>query len=269
VLAATATHEIAAGKNWRNLRVVAVLSVLIAGNAVWHAEWMISGAGDYGPRIAVAAVIALIMVIGGRIVPSFTHNWLARMNPGRMPRPFARFDAVAVVAGAVALGAWIAAPHYAVAGALLLIAGVLHMVRLARWAGDRTVADRLVLVLHVGYAFVPLGFLLVGASTLVPAIPQTAGVHAWTAGAASLMPLAVMTRASLGHTGRPLVATPAIQAIYAFAVIGALARIAAAFVAPWLFLHVAAFAWILAFGGFAAVYGPLLVLRRPAANPSC
>jgi len=264
VLAGAAAREVVAGKNWRNLRVLIVLGVLIAGNVVFHVEVILYGAADYGVRLGIAAVVLLITLIGGRIVPSFTRNWLARNNPGRMPKPFARFDAVAVVGTVVALAAWIALPQSGISGALLLIAGVLQAARLIRWAGDRTFADRLVLVLHVAYAFVPIGLLLSGAAVLWPSTwPISAGLHAWMAGAAGLMTLAVMTRASLGHTGNKLVASIPTQAIYLGALIAALARIAAAFAPSSALLHTAAAAWVLAFGGFAAIYGPLLVGRAP------
>jgi uncharacterized protein involved in response to NO len=150
VLFALAAREIVAGRNWRNLRVLAVLAVLIAGNAVFHAEVLLQGAADYGIRIAIAAVIGMIMLVGGRIVPSFTNNWLARNNPGRMPVPFSRYDAVTIGMSALALVAWVAAPAQGATGLALLLAGMLQAARFARWAGDRTFADRLVLVLHVG-----------------------------------------------------------------------------------------------------------------------
>jgi hypothetical protein len=150
-------------------------------------------------------------------------------------------------------------------GVAMLAAGVLHVGRLARWAGDRTLRDRLVLVLHVGYAFVPLGFLLIGTSALWAAVPPSAGIHAWTAGAVGLMTLAVMTRATLGHTGRALAASPATQAIYALALLAALLRIAAAFLdGDIVLLHLSAAAWIAAFAGFVLVYGPMLIARPPA-----
>ncbi len=264
VLATVAAREIVAGNNRRNLRVLILLLVLIAGNVVFHLEILWRGTADYGVRIGIAAVVALIMLIGGRIVPSFTRNWLVRANPGRLPQPFGRFDALALVGSALALVAWIALPQHVVTGVLLLAAGVLQTVRLARWAGDRTVADRLVLVLHVAYAFVPLGFLLLGAAVLWPSDwPTSAALHAWTGGAFGLMTLAVMTRASLGHTGRDLVASIPTQLIYLAALIAALARIAAAFAPSVLLFHIAAFAWIAAFGGFAAVYGPLLIRHPP------
>jgi uncharacterized protein involved in response to NO len=264
VLAAVALREIVAGRNWRNLRVLGVLGVLVLGNVVWHAELLRSGVGTYGVRIGIAAVIVLIMLVGGRIVPSFTRNWLARMNPGRVPAPFSRFDAAAIAAGALALALWVALGSGSVAGLALMGAGALHIVRLARWAGDRTMADRLVLVLHVAYAFVPLGFLLTGAALLWPQhIATSAGLHAWTTGAIGLMTLAVMTRASLGHTGRPLAASPATQIIYFCALVAALARIAAELGGWTDLLHVAGLAWVAAFGGFVVIYGPLLVARPP------
>ena len=261
--AGLALREILAGQNWRNLRVLAVLGILFVGNAVFHFEAIEYGYAIDGTRVGLGAVLMLIMLIGGRIVPSFTHNWINRENPGRLPKSFSRFDAISLAAAAIALVGWVVAPDHASAGVLLMLAGILHAVRLARWAGDRTVADRLVFILHVGYAFVPLGFFLVGASILWPAeVPASAGLHAWTAGAIGVMTLAVMTRASLGHTGQALVASAGTQTIYVFVVVAALARV----VAPWAYtielLHLAAFCWALAFMGFAILYGPLLARVR-------
>jgi uncharacterized protein involved in response to NO len=264
VLASVATREIVAGKSWHNLRVLVMLLVLIAGNIAFHVEAIWRGNADYGTRFGIAAVVGLIMLIGGRIVPSFTRNWLARVNPGRLPHPFARFDVVALVASVAALACWILLPQRGFVGVLLICAGLLQAARLARWAGDRTLADRLVLVLHVAYVFVPLGFLLVGAAMLWPAEwPASAGLHAWTVGAFGLMPLAVMTRASLGHTGQNLTASVSTQIIYLCALIAAVSRIWAAFEPSFFLLHVAALAWVAAFAGFVAIYGPLLLGHAP------
>ena len=89
-LAAAAAREIVAGRNWRNLRVLAVIGVLIAGNIVFHAEVYTYGSANYGIRIGIGAVVLLISIVGGRVVPSFTRNWLARQEKGRLPPPFAR-----------------------------------------------------------------------------------------------------------------------------------------------------------------------------------
>ena len=264
VLAAVAAREIVAGKNWRNLRVLVVLGLLAAANIVFHAEVLLKGAADYGVRFAIAAVILLIGLIGGRIVPSFTNNWLARNNPGRLPVAFSRFDMATLALSALALIAWIAAPLHAATGALLILAGLMHVLRLARWAGDRTLADRLVLILHIAYAFVPAGFLLTGAATLTDAVPASAGIHAWTAGAIGLMTLAVMTRATLGHTGNALHAGRLTQAIYALVFIAALLRIIAAFAGSLALIDAAGACWIAGFALFVLTYGRLLVLRKPA-----
>ena len=202
----------------------------------------------------------LISLIGGRLIPSFSRNWLVRENPGRLPVPFARFDMLCVSVGAIALVVWIIWPTGRGTGDALAIAGVMHLVRLGRWAGDRTVRDRLLLILHIGYAFVPLGFLLNACSAFGIVAPG-AGVHAWMAGAAGVMTLAVMSRAWLAHTGQQLIASAATQGIYAAIVVAALARICAVIepVHSVSLLHVAAFAWAAAFLGFALCYGPTLI----------
>ncbi|MBI4275279.1 MAG: NnrS family protein [Rhizobiales bacterium] len=270
VLAIVAGREIIAGRNWRNLRVLAILGLLILGNIVFHAEVWSRGAANFGSRLGLAAAIGLIMMIGGRVVPSFTRNWLARRSEGRLPVPFSHFDALSLAVSSLALIAWIARPDHVATGLLLLGACVLQTIRLARWAGERTLSERLVFVLHVAYAFIPLGFALAGASALWPdAVPMSAGIHAWTAGAIGLMTLAVMTRASLGHTGQPLTATPVTQAIYGFALIAALTRIIAAFLPSVALMHVAGVFWIAAFGCFAIVYGRLLIGRPPVWAARC
>ena len=262
VVAATA-REIVVGKNWRNLRVVGLVTLLLAGNIAFHLEAHFSGSAEFGARIGIAAVVLLLVVIGGRIIPSFTRNWLARENPGRLPAPFARFDVAVIGLSAATLALWTAQPVGGITAAALAVTGALHLVRLARWAGDRTWRDRVVLMLHIGYAFVPLGFLLASAAALA-VVPADIGTHAWTVGAAGTMTLAVMTRASLGHAGKALTASAVTQAVYAAIVIAALARICSSLEPAWseLLLHVSAFAWVAAFFGFAISFGPLLVRAK-------
>lgn len=263
LVAAAAAREIVAGSNWGNLKVVAIISLLAAGNLLFHLEAHFYGSADYSVRIGVGAVILLISLVGGRVVPSFTRNWLTRQGPGRLPRPFGRFDLVTVAVSAAALALWIAAPFAAMTAAALIVAGLLQLLRLVSWAGERTLADRLVLVLHVGYAFVPLGFLLIGCAAFGLFAPST-GVHAWTGGAFGTMTLAVMTRATLGHTGRALAASTGTQAIYGAVVVGALARICASTQHEWSgpLLSISGTAWAAAFFGFAALYGPMLCTGR-------
>lgn len=260
LVAAAAAREIIAGRKWGNLNVVILVLVLLAGNVAFHLEAHFNGAADISIRIGIAVVVMLISLIGGRIIPSFTRNWLARENPGRLPAPFARFDMLVVAIGALALVSWIVWPGGAGTGYALGLAGCLHLVRLGRWAGDRTWRERLVLILHVGYAFVPIGFLLNAASAF-GLVPASAGIHAWMAGAAGVMTLAVMTRATLGHTGQKLTASGSTQAIYVAAIVAALARICAVIepVHSVPLLHLAVFGWAAAFVGFAISFGPVLI----------
>ena len=271
-VAAAAGVEIVAGRNWRNLKVLAPVLVLFCANVLFHVEARLSGTADLGHRLALAAALLLIMIIGGRIIPSFTRNWLARENPGRLPTPFGRFDAVAIVISGVALALWAFAPEAGVTGLALLVAGGLNVARMARWAGDRALRDGLVLVLHIAYAFIPLGLVVSGLSALFPSeIPAAAGIHLFGVGAIGAMTLAVMTRATLGHTGRDLRADRATQAIYVAIVLATLFRFAAAFFpAQMPILHVSATLWIAAFLGFALRYGPMVVrprLKQRQPNP--
>jgi uncharacterized protein involved in response to NO len=269
VVAGVAAREIVAGRNWRNLVVLAAVALLWIGNLVFHLD-AAQGAAGAGPgaRVGIAAGVFLVLLIGGRIVPSFTRNWLARQTPGRLPAPFDRLDAVALGLAAAALALWVAAPGAPAAAAACLLAGLAHFARLARWAGWRTGREPLVTILHVGYAFAPVGFLAMGAAIFLPGLlGVSAAVHAWTAGLIGVMTLAVMTRASLGHSGRALTAGSGTTAIYACVVLAAVARVADGIAgAPAGLLHLSAALWILAFGGFAVLYWPVLTRPRAAAR---
>jgi uncharacterized protein involved in response to NO len=179
-----------------------------------------------------------------------------------LPVPFARFDKMTLVMSAAALLLWIARPLDVVTALFLGVAGLLHIVRVARWAGDRTLREGLLLILHIGYAFVPIGFLLAAAAYAYD-LPASAGLHAWMAGAAGVMTLAVMSRATLGHTGQALHASKATMLIYAMIILAAVLRISAVLRPGHVpLLHTAALAWALAFIGFAVVYGPVLIGYR-------
>jgi len=267
-LSAIVAREIVAGRNTRNLKVVAVLGVLFAGNAITHAELLLATHPGYGHRVGIAAILMLIALIGGRIIPSFTRNWLVKQGPGRLPRAFDGLDRLALAITGAALTIWIAAPEAAVTSVVACTAAGAHVLRLGRWAGERSMPEPLVAVLHIGYAFVPAGFALLGLSILRPdIIPSSGAIHAWTAGAIGTMTLAVMTRASLGHTGRPLTATPAIVSLYVAVIFAAVARIAAGFgIARDPMLHLSAAAWVFAMAGFVIVFWPLLAMQRKAAR---
>jgi uncharacterized protein involved in response to NO len=156
-----------------------------------------------------------------------------------------------------------------VSAAAALAAGLALATRLGRWRGAPTSREPLVLVLHVGYGWLALGFILLGLNAFVPVLPPTAALHALTAGAIGTMTLAVMTRASLGHTGHALAAGRGTVAIYTLVTLAALLRLVAPLAASHylLLLALAGAAWSSAFGLFALLYAPTLARPRAASQP--
>jgi uncharacterized protein involved in response to NO len=188
-----------------------------------------------------------------------------RMGSERLPVSFDRFDVVALLFSAVALTLWVVMPETEGTGVFFLSAALLQFVRLWRWAGVYAWREPLVLILHIGYAFVPLGFLLGATSIFVPhTFVGTEPLHVWTVGAIGLMTLAVMTRATRGHTGRALTASTLTILTYAAIIAAATLRISAGAL-PQVYgvlLQLAGIAWIVAFGLFVVEYAPMLLRRR-------
>lgn len=184
------------------------------------------------------------------------------MAPPICPRPDA-LDRVAIGALLFAMLLWAFLPLAWPAGLVLLAASALNLARLSRWRGMATTDEKLLLVLHVGYAWLALGVGLLGVAVLTPLVPASAALHALTSGAVGTMLLGVMTRATLGHSGGALHADGATIAIYALVNLAALARIAAAWPSDFtsLLLVAAGLAWIAAFGLFLRRYGPRLLAR--------
>ncbi|WP_119274603.1 NnrS family protein [Taklimakanibacter deserti] len=261
---AVAAREIVAGKNWRNLKVLAPVTVLCAANILFHWEAHHWGIADIGRRLGLAAAILLIMIIGGRIIPSFTHNWLTRENPGRLPVAFNSLDMMILALSAATLIAWTFLPARSETGVLLIVAAAANGARLTRWAGARTWRDPLVLILHIAYGFVPFGLLLAGLAALAPeTVPPAAAIHAFGAGAIGAMTLAVMIRATLGHTGRALKAGLGGSAIFAGVLLAALLRLAAVcFPATGFLIELSAAAWAFAFFFYAVRFGGMLLRPR-------
>ena len=267
-LAGVVAREVIAGKNARNLPVCIIIGLFALANVFTHLRLVDANLATLGERGALALVAMLLALIGGRITPSFTRNWLAKRQSARMPAPAGRFDTIVLAVSAASLLSWVAFPEHGVVGALLMLAGLLNVLRLLRWRGWLTGSEPLVLILHTGYAWLAAALLLLGAHGLAPdMIARTAGVHALTAGAFGVMTLAVMTRATRGHTGRPLTADVATRVVYGLVNVGAILRASApffpAFYAP--LLIAAALFWSGAFLVFTVRYAPLLLQARHTA----
>jgi len=261
IIGAIVTVEIIAGRNFANLKVVVPVLLYLAANIDFHLEAMTTGTADTGRRLGFATVAILILLIGGRIIPSFTRNWLVKQGStsAALPVPFRRFDAVSLGITVVALLLWVAFPDDDLVGLSLMVAGVVQLARLTRWSGWRVWPSSLLLMLHVAFAFVPAGLIAVGLASL-GVLPIAAGLHLLGIGGFGGMTLAVMMRAALGHTGRELEVGPTLAAAFACVALAAVVRVAVSTNAG---LWIAAALWTVGFGTFVWHFAP--VLARPNA----
>ncbi|MDP1737585.1 MAG: NnrS family protein [Caulobacter sp.] len=265
VFAAVIWREVLAGRNWRNLPVAVIVTLLATANLGFHARLLWPEVGPMAERGAVGMIAMLIAFIGGRVVPSFTRNWMVQVGRTPLPAKADWVDQAGVVLVATGVAAWIAAPEHRLTGIGLCLGGLATLFRLSRWRTGRVLFEPLVWVLHAGYAWLGLGLILAGAHVLDPAaFPRTAGLHALMTGAAGVMTLAMMTRATLGHTGRERFADRATVALFLAANLAAAVRLAAAFIldAREPLLIASACLWSAAFGLFVLRYGPMLVRPR-------
>jgi uncharacterized protein involved in response to NO len=263
LLGLLAAREVLESNN-RNTPVVGMILLFGGADALdYLANTAVIPWPDLGWQLAIALVVVLISLIGGRIIPSFTRNWMVKRGMGQgLPTQPGRFDLFVIGTTAVAMLVWLTGPPELFTGLVLIAAGVLQAVRWARWSGWRTFADPLVLILHVGYLWIPVGLVLLGFS-LAGVVPRSGAIHSLTAGAMATMILAVMTRASLGHTARELKASPLTIAVYVLVTTGGLLRVAASLriIDYNMGIGLAGLAWGGAFLLFLIAYAP--VLWRP------
>lgn len=264
-LVTVVAREIIGAKNRRNMPMIMPVTVLGIANLLMHLE--VNGVNipaGLGWRLGLSAILVLVSVIGGRIIPSFTRNWLVAHQVKVPPASHSPIDSLALGTLHAGLFGWAFLPTAWPVGVLLILGSLTNLWRLVRWHGAKATAEPLLLILHIGYAWLCVGAALLGMSILNPAILASAGIHAMTVGAVGTMILAVMTRATRGHTGRPLTSDPATNLIYGCVLAAALVRLAAAVATSGTMslLTVSAVLWIVAFVLFVARYGVML-LRLP------
>ncbi len=263
VLASFVWREITVGKAWDRLPIGVIISLYAGANILFHTMALSGKETDLPERMPLSLMMMLLALIGGRIIPTFTNDHLARQNLPEESASFSRFDGLAILLVAMAAIAWTLQPEAMATGGLLVTAGLTHAIRLSRWRGWTAWREPLVLILHLGYGWLALSLILLGGSIFEVGLQTADAVHALTTGAMGAMTLAVMTRASLGHTGRPLHAGPMTVLIYMLVNVGALLRVfgPVAGLPTNLMLGTAATAWSGAYLLFAALYGPLLTRR--------
>ncbi len=264
-LLALGLRELVAARNYRNMRVLAVIAMITLFDGLFIAACLAGIALD--PAIiyqtAILTIILLIGLIGGRVIPAFTRNWMQREAiTAPMPAMFDRFDMIclgSIVAGIVAL---ILDPFGSMSGYMLMLAGGLHLIRLIRWRGIYSWREPIVAMLHLGYVWVPVGLFLLGASILWPEILNSRdALHALTSGAMACMVLAIAGRAALGHTGRELRAGVALNSAFALIWLSTVLRVVVGFAeAEYIvILATATLMWIGGWLAFLIGYGPVLL----------
>ena len=265
VLVLVIMREVVSGKNWRNLPVIILISFFTLGNILVHLQIQeIIDSAELGIRLSTFTLSVLLALIGGRIVPSFTRNWLTKIKAERFPSPAGIFDKISLISLVVFVFAQIVIPYHELTSLLALLAGLLHGIRLIRWKVWMTLSEPLILILHVGYMWLSVALVLIGFAGLTNFVPYASSYHALTIGAFSTMILAVMTRASLGHTGRRLKATLGTTFIYVFITIASVLRVCEPFLNEYgnLLLSFSGIFWTLSFSLFVFIYLPILSQPR-------
>jgi len=264
-LCALTWYEVLSAGNRRNLPVCVLLTLFACADVTF-----LGGAFEvaapatavgWGERGGIASLLLFISLIGGRVIPAFSTNWMKTQGITALPAAFGAIDKVALLAGAIALCAFVLMPDDEITGWLFAIAAAGHGLRLIRWRGWQTCREPLVLILHLGYLWMVAGLGLYALSIFSATVSSSSSLHALTAGAVGTMTLAIMTRATLGHSAQALHAGRATSLLYALVLTGALLRVAA----PWFPAHylialtVAAGLWSGAFVVFLVIYGPMLL----------
>ena len=248
----------------RNLVFLVLLALLFAANLAVHLQWLgrAENSAAWGLDLGIVTLALMVAIIGGRIVPAFTRNELMRAGESeRLPRSLGPIEAVALVGAAAVVLCYMAnAPDW-ITGTIAAIAALAHLARLALWRSGATLGEPILWSLHLAYLWLPIGYAAIAAVRLFGAFPEAVALHALGVGAVGGMTLAVMTRAALGHTGRPLAVTRPIALSYGLIALAALMRVFAPVLLPVFYLELilaAGALWMIGFGVFVAVYWPIL-----------
>ncbi|QEY15294.1 NnrS family protein [Cellvibrio sp. KY-GH-1] len=257
--------------NKRNLPIAAILLLLSLANVMMHIGFITSDPLwlRRGELMSLGLITLMMIVIGGRIIPLFTINWLRNQGiQSECVKSFAVLDRAALIATLLLVPADFFTGTSWLTGVMALIAGALNALRLIGWSGWRTAGEPLLWILHLGYGWIVVALLLKSAAAFNLAAP-TAWQHALGVGAMGALILGVMTRVALGHTGRTLTLPRFAIAIYVAITLAALARVLAALqlLDYRIGLLVAATGWSLAFATFTLIYWPILTRPRADGRP--
>jgi uncharacterized protein involved in response to NO len=268
LLALLLSREIIAARNRRNYPLVVIVFGIAALNGLYHAgavHWL-PGMDRLAIYLLIHTLLLLVTIIAGRIVPSFTGNWLRQQGRDDMPVDTDRVNqATLALTLSTGLAASFITMHW-LTGLLAFATAGVHAFRLSRWRGMQTISNPLLFVLHAAYLWLPVGYALLGCAVLGWLFTPAAALHALTMGAIGSMVLAVTTRVALGHTGRPLAASRLTVLAYCLLMLAVLGRVLSPLTgnAYLAMIDFAAAGWMLAFALFTWVYWPILCRPRVA-----
>ena len=259
------------GGSARQIVFLGILALLFAANGMVHLErlGLSDDTGAAGNRLAFDVFIVLITLIGGRVVPAFTRNALKQQGEADplAARPWLDRLSMASVVLVLLAGQFVSEP--AIVGGLAVAAAVLNGLRLAGWRVWRVLDQPIVWILHVGYGWLVVGLAFRGWALLGTGVDEATALHVLSVGAIGSMTLGVMTRAGLGHTGRPVQAAPAITAAYLLLSLTTVVRVGGPILAPdyaQAALVAAGAGWCATFALFTGVYWPILTGPRADGN---
>jgi len=247
----------------RNLFFVGLLLLFAVANGLFHLSRL--GATALAPTVPAQAALFLVVIIvavmSGRVTPSFTQNAIRSARIRRVKG----LDAAAIGALAATLVAQLSGAPTWLLAPLALVAAALHALRLALWDPLSTLRSPILWILHLSYAWIPIGLLLLALSAMDFGVAPALFIHALGAGAVGGTIIGMITRTARGHSGRPLQVGRAETAAYLLVHIGAAIRVFGPLAAPahyGVLLVAAAAAWSTAFLIYLIVYWPMLAWSR-------
>jgi len=212
--------------------------------------------------IGTGALLLLMSVIGGRVMPFFTERGLPGVAVTR--RKWVESSATATIT--LWLLFELTLPGSVWVGGAAVVAAVVNGIRLIGWGSLRVWQQPMLWIIHLAYAWLVVGFAMQGFAYM-GWMPTTTALHGWTTGAVGLFTLGMMARVALGHTGRSIATSRTMVLSFMLLALVAPARVLLTLLFPAAaetVLLIAAAGWISAFAIFVWVYTPYLV--RPRAD---